>query len=361
MTGMDETRFEEVRAKIANLDRADHAEDRRTHWILDRVLGIARDRFGGYEIFLAGETPLEARSGLVRRHLKHGAWKAKDGDPFQASRVVLRSEPHFAAISATIAVELLRCGLTESGDAQAPFTEVEPIIEMALRRGALSEEQVIGVMGELMALEVMLRAVRDHPERRSQVLDTWRGHQQAARDFCFGEVAIEIKTTTTQSSSHHINSLAQIEPMQEEGERMLYLLSIGLIPVPHHGLSLPQKVNQLLGLLAEGPERNTLQDRFLEDLRAYGTGTTGGYVHDEMADWPAYAQGYQETFKPRLYDLMDTELRLISRADLNGTFVDDKQIEFGIHLDPELNSRNPLHDWEQALTDMTRECFKIAT
>ena len=125
---MDDTRFEELRARIADLDVADHAEDRRTHWILGRTLGIARDRFGGYEIFLAGDEILKAQSGLVRRHLKHGTWKSKDGEPFKASRVVLRSDPHFAAISATIAVELLRYGLIENEDVQDPFTKVEPII-----------------------------------------------------------------------------------------------------------------------------------------------------------------------------------------------------------------------------------------
>jgi hypothetical protein len=96
----------------------------------------------------------------------------------------------------------------------------------------------------------MLDSVQEKPEMRGAVLDMWRGHSHGLRDFVIGDVAIEVKTTHSQTSSHKFSGLHQVEPDSKYGsqESGLLLLSIGLAVSESDGQSLAALVQRILNL-----------------------------------------------------------------------------------------------------------------
>ncbi|MCZ8227517.1 MAG: PD-(D/E)XK motif protein, partial [Burkholderiaceae bacterium] len=202
--------YEQLRGELETLSNPSDANDRKTLWVVDRVFGIAKTLHGAIELFLVGDK-LTPASSLVRRHLEYGRWQIAEEHQFiDANRIVLPAEPHFLPLAATIGVELVRVGLNTTIDLLTAFRKVEPLIELALRRSALAEEHILGLIGELLCLEVMLDALSNNHERRETILDMWRGHTKGLRDFVIGGVAIEVKTTQLQTSSHKFSGLHQV-------------------------------------------------------------------------------------------------------------------------------------------------------
>jgi hypothetical protein len=245
-TSMPHWSFESLRAAVIEIPEPPSAEERETLWVVPRQLGVARGRQGSLEVFLVGAR-LIARTGAVRRHMDYGTWATATDDQFDANRLVLPSEPHFVAIAALIALELLRAGLgTESSDQEA-FTDVEPLIELALLRGALTEESVLGLVGELLVLEKIMTTIAGESGYAAEAIDMWRGHLRGERDFRIGSTGVEVKTTQHLSSTHAISSIRQVELVKAEDE--LYLLSLGLAATSSGGQTLPDIVQRLLDLL----------------------------------------------------------------------------------------------------------------
>jgi hypothetical protein len=341
--------YESLRSALDQLEIPAVAGHRNTLWVSERLLGIARNHMGTVELFLVGPR-LHARTSTVRRHLEHGEWMGADNEVFEANRLVLPPLNHFITIAALIGIELVRSGINSGRGQQAVFEEVEPIIELALRRGALSEEALLGLLGELMVLEQLLVAFVEQPSARSFVLDWWRGHQRGERDFVIGTTALEVKTTSQQSSSHQIQSLHQVE--LGEGEEELLLLSVGLAPATTGAQTLPAMVDRLLAILGDDSPTeslNALQLRLLRDVAAYGVGGGPGYDHLTMSNWAAYQTEYRLTFTPRLYDLLDPGLELLKRADLDGTVVNLSSVSYIADLPDRVNGYNPAGNWVTVL------------
>ncbi len=318
------------------------------------------------EIFIAG-AKLKPRSSIVRSHLQHDRWQAGAEAPFEANRVVLPEEPHFTSVAALIATEMLRAGFGGGiRDHHDVFAEVEPLVELALGRSSLPEAVVLGLVGELICLEQLLLGVADAPGLRSSVLDTWRGHQHAARDFSLGDAAIEVKTTTDASSTHTAHSLNQIEPVATDGrfEQQLYLLSVGLQRSDQGGVTLPDTVDRILFLLSDSgidaSKRSPLQSRFLHDLEQYGTHSGASYVHDEMSGLKVYQTVYTPTFVPRMYDLCDQSVALLRRQDLEGMFVLPDRIQYGFTLPDRVSPANPLPTWQTEVRTAIRRRLGLA-
>lgn len=357
--------FEGLRECLEELPPPPTQDDWRIFWVVPRALGIARTSDGSFEIFISGPR-LTPRTETVRRHLEHALWDLPDsGDRVEASRVILPAAPHFLAISALIAVELVRAGMGTGRDLHDVFDDVEPIIELALRRGALSGEHIIGLIGELLCLEVMLDAVATRPELRLTILDMWQGHQVGQRDFVIGLAAIEIKTTQQETSSHKVSGLHQVESdgQNSASEARLFLLSVGLAHSENEGQSLPMIVQRLLERLADpafsGDGFSPLQRRFLDDVARYGSSSSRGYSHETMAGWLVYQERFRSTFSPRLFDLMDHEVRIIRRRDLVGTHVSPDDIQYRIDLPSHVNGMNPAPMWQHAIVSLVREYLGI--
>lgn len=360
-----EITYEGLREQLLALGAPSAAGERTNLWVIPRVLGIARTFDDSFELFVVGER-VHPRTSIVRRHLEYGRWEvAGTGERFEASRLVLPPAPHFLAVATMIAVELPRAGLGTERALQDVMDDVEPIIEMALRRGALAESHQVGLLGELLCLEVMLDSVLRNPELRMSVLDMWHGHRQGLRDFRIGGVAIEVKTTQHVASSHKISGLHQVEPTEVDGivEHALFMLSVGLAASEHDGQTLPEVVQRIVDRLADPATHpagfSPLQRRFLDDVACYGSGSSRGYDHVTMAQWQVYGARFRATFTPRLYDLGDPDVRIIRRRDLAGSCVSPDDIQYRLDLEPNINGGNPVASWQHAVVGMVRAALHI--
>jgi hypothetical protein len=315
--------FEELLSLAKTLRVPEHGNQRVVEWCdADRVLGLARQQGGAYELFIA-TGKLTVRSAVVERHLRHDRWKAGTETEFEANRLVLPAENHFVPVAAFLVEELLRNGVSASP--QNAFTRVEPLIDLALRRTALDEETIVGLIGELMFLEVLL-AEAETVMHRATCLESWRGYEPSRRDFVFiGRADVEVKVTRGVRSSHEISSLSQVDPRRtEDGTpiEQLYLLSIGLrTPAADEvssARSLPRQVDAVLRML--GPnidigQRNEIQELFLTRVHRYGTAARRGYSHDEMKAWEVYQPSWIQQFA-RAYDMNSAGIDVLRLAEV---------------------------------------------
>lgn len=357
--------YEKLRDQLAALSLPQRPEDRRTLWVVDRLIGIAVTAVGTIELLLVGDRLLPAMK-VVQRHLEYGRWTIEEtGLQIEANKIALPALPHFFSLAALIAVELHRCGFADRQSLPDAFGQVEPLIEVALRRTALTEEHVIGLMGELICLEAMLDAI-PALEFRGTVLDMWRGHS-GGRDFVIGNVGIEVKTTERLVSSHKFSGLHQVEAgaVGDANEQSVYLLSVGLCSSVDEGQSLSELVERLLRRLGQGDlpgfeGRTPLQRRFLAEVASYGQANSIGYNHDTMAQEAIYGARLKPVFTPRLYDLSDPSIRLLTREHLLRSHVSADDIQFRLELGESITPSNPAANWAKSIADLVREALPSA-
>lgn len=351
---MTDPSFEELRADLEELC-VPQGQVRHMRW-LATPLAVGRTTSGDYEIFIRG-SELRALSALVRRHIQHGDWQPKEGGTsFPANRIVLPSAPHFASVAALIAIELLRAGLAGARGAQAAFSDVEPIIEMAMRRGALSESVVIGLVGELTVLRQLILGQADNPSSLLRVLDYWQGWQ-GGRDFRIGDHSIEVKTTQAATSIHEFSGLHQLEPelLPSGAPEQLHLMSIGLAASTSTGEALPTLVSSIIALLSAFSVGDELAKEFVRRVGLYGSQSGIGYVHAAMHDWSVYQTRYTHTFIPRLYRVDDPAMRPLTRQILAETFVQPQDLSFTMHIPEQVSAFNPAPDWSTELEAMSNQ------
>lgn len=342
--------FETLRDDLATLE-VPAGEARRLIWVVADRLGAAMTATNAYEIFLAGPE-LNATLPLVARHLQYDCWEPNDGgSSFAATRVLLGSATHFAAVAALIAIELSRLNLSTDSALQQAFSEVEPIIELAIRRATLSNELMVGLVAELQVLRIALLTAKV-PERSAALLG-WRGWTQG-RDFVFGRHAIEVKATLGDTSRHAFSGVHQLEPQQlSDGQReMLHLMSFGLAEVDQGGQSLPELVADVVSLLDDASEEAAgARAQFLGMVREYGGGSSPGYDHETMSGWSVYQVRHAITFA-RLYMVDDSEMRLLSTAILDQTFTVPGSVSFELQLPPRVSAFNPAESWQTEVARM---------
>lgn len=349
---MNELHFETLRAELETLS-VPNGQMRNLRWLVG-PLAAARTTSGDFEVFIRGQE-LRANSSLVRRHLQHGAWRPEQGgEPFFASRIVLPSAPHFAAIAALIAIELIRAGIESPRGPQTAFTDVEPIIEMAIRRGALPDNVIIGLLGELTVLRQIIVSRTHQPAAMMRCLDLWTGWQPGGRDFQIGVHSIEVKTTQFSSSIHEFSGLHQLAPNMLPCAQLeqLHLLSIGLTASTSIGESLPSMVGSIASLLRSTTGANELADEFVRRVGLYGGQSGGGYAHESMSDWNVYGTRYVHTFPPRLYRLNDSAMLLLTPDLLAQTFVQPDSLSFIMHIPEQVSAYNPAPDWMSEVETM---------
>lgn len=328
---------------------------RNMFWLSD-VLAVGRTTNGQFEIFIRG-AELNASSSLVRRHMQHGEWRPLEGGTaFFANRIVLPEATHFASIAAVIAVELMRAGIVDDHGAQTAFFDVEPIIEMAIRRGALPENVIVGLIGELTLLRQLFAINASSPTSFLRVLDYWQGWQDGGRDFRIGGHSIEVKTTRATSSIHKFTGLHQVEPSLLESGHLerLSILSVGLTESSTVGEALPQIVDDILTTLSLAPDNDEVSQELLRRIALYGH-SGRGYDHLSMRDWNVYGVRFAHTFEPRLFHVDDEAFTLLTRDMLTTTFVQPDDLSFTAHIPDQVSAFNPVPNWETELQNILSE------
>lgn len=354
--------FEELWAQISSM-RAPATKDRyEIFWVIQRVLGLARSGDGSIELFLPGPKVFPS-THVVRRHMEHGQWEIESSrERIEANRLVFPGEDHFVGIAALISREFIRHGIDQR-PLQLVVNSVEPTIELALRRGALQEEQVIGLIGELILLECLLDSISGAPEYRMSALDMWQGYQSGGRDFRIGPHSIEVKTTRQETSSHRIAGLNQVSLSSNPGgeEHELWLFSVGLATSGNDGQSLPEIVQRILEKLSdpliEGNSLSNLQARFLENVSKYCSEFQEGYQHQSMSMQKPFLMRFRPTFTPRLYDLLDEEIRIIRASDVANTIVEPSSLQYQFNLPDLVNGANPTSSWRHSIIHMVSSYF----
>lgn len=342
--------FEDLRDRLAGLE-VPAGEARRLIWIVPGRLGAALTATGAYEIFLGG-SELGATVPLVARHLQYDRWEPNDGGPsFAATRVLLGSATHFAAMAAVIAVELARFDLSDDNTLQGAFEKAEPLIELAIRGGALSTEALLGLIAELQLLRVGLLAVPI--TKRRGVLMGWRGWTKG-RDFVFGRHAIEVKATLGSGSRHSFGGVHQLEaqPIPAGGTENLHIMSFGLVEADGGGQSLPDLVEDLASLL-DGDDEEPCSGRadLVEKIREYGGPGAAGYEHGTMSGWAAYQGRYAINFT-RLYSVDDPAMRLLTSSLIEQTFAVPGSVSFELQFPVHVSTFNPAASWQAEIAAM---------
>lgn len=304
-------------------------ESRRLLWADgSRAVALSRDPGGRLEVFLAGD-PLDAAERTVKDNLEHQVWTTASGDELPASRLVLPSAPHFDGVAAFICTELIQNGIAD--DREGAFRRSEPVIALAMRRAALSDQALLGLAGELF---VIARLVELVPHRAASIVDGWYGSGPSTRDLQLGPVGVEIKTTASSESIHHIQGLHQVEKGLSVGgvpETHLLLLSIGVEWLPaaaQSGRTVPGLVHVIASALGDSERR----DSFLDHVKEYGGDSALGYDHRARHGVQRYLRPFQTRFE-RLYDLSDDRIALLLTSDIaHASCVDPDSISYRVRL-----------------------------
>jgi hypothetical protein len=246
-------------------------------------------------------------------------------------------------VGAFIASELLR----ENADAnlERAFAITEPLIELAIKRLEISEDAILGLVGELLLLDALCRRADDL--HVGPVVQAWDGWRRSVRDLTWDGTGVEIKTTTRTTSSHVIHGVHQIEPAPatdaDPGEACLLLVSIGLHQADPNvpALSIPSLVESIVErLTASGA--SGLVDEFLTRVSTYGSESGIGYEHSTMSNEAPFTSPFTVTFV-RGYDMADPAVEVLRRDDVvPHQHVDAHSLTFRVELPATVSVDNPI-------------------
>jgi hypothetical protein len=342
------TSYEEQLLIVQSLVRSSTEDDRRIEWCSrERVIGLARTATGRIEIFLEGPR-LEARFQRVRQAIAYERWFRAGGDELLANRILLPSAGHFEQVAAFLCTELLRSGAII--DLAGAFARTEPLIELAIEDLLIADESFLGLCGEMVLLHGLVRAATR--ERVADVIDSWKGHRESARDFQLGWVGVEVKTTTHSTSSHMFAGVHQLEVghgVDGADETKFVLASLGFEWTnPDDQLnttSMPELVGELIERINEalGASAVSIVDELIRHIADYGSPRTLGYDHYTMADRTRFNRRFRLRFA-RLYDMGDEVIRLLTTDDMRARpFIDSDSLLLRVNLPDRVNGdMNPI-------------------
>lgn len=337
------TSYEEVLEQISAIPAGITGDDRTITWLTNaQVVGLARNNRGHLELFLAGDR-LKPRTGTVKSAIHYHTWHRDTQPPLSANRILLPALGHFDQVGAFIAAELLRERVDT--DLERAFAVTEPLIELAIKRLQISENAILGLVGELLLLDALCRHAGNL--HVGPVVQAWDGWRRSARDLTWQGTGVEIKTTTRTTSSHAIHGVHQIEPAaandDDAGEARLLLVSIGLRQADPNvpALSIPSLVESIVERL-NATGACGLADEFLTRVAMYGSESGIGYEHAKMANEAPFTTPFTVTFI-RGYDMTDPAVQVLRRDDVVAhQHVDAQSLTFRVELPATISLDNPV-------------------
>lgn len=114
------------------------------------------------------------------------------------------------------------------------------------QKRVLSEEQQLGLYGELIVLEKLLDICG-----LDVALNSWAGPKGGMQDFSLNNGLIEVKTTFLRKHQHTINGLEQLNPLNKE---IPLLLVSNLVEVSNEGENLTEIVERIITKLNFRPD-----------------------------------------------------------------------------------------------------------
>lgn len=337
------TSYEEVLDQLSAVPPGTAGDDRTITWLTDaQVVGFARNSRGHLELFLAGDE-LKPRTGTVKSAIHYHSWHRETQPRLSANRILLPALGHFDQVGAFIAAELLR--ERADADLERAFAVTEPLIELAIKRLEISENAILGLVGELLLLDALCRRADDL--HVGPVVQAWDGWRRSARDLTWEGTGVEIKTTTRTTSSHAIHGVHQIEPSASTddaaGEARLLLVSIGLHPaepgVP--ALSIPYLVESIVERLTATGAGGVVGE-FLARVAMYGSESGIGYEHPTMANEAPFTAPFTVSFI-RGYEMTDPAIQVLRRDDVVAhQHVDVRSLTFRVELPATISIDNPV-------------------
>ncbi len=335
--------YEEVLNQINAIPAGTTDDDRTITWLTEaQVVGLARNNRGHLELFLAGDQ-LRPRTATVKNAMHHHYWHRNSQPPLSANRIRLPPLGHFDQVGAFITAELLREGA--DANLERAFAVNEPLIELAIKRLEISENAILGLVGELLLLDALCRRADDVHVGR--VVQAWDGWRRSARDLTWEGTGVEIKTTTRTTSSHAVHGVHQIEPAaatdDSPGESRLLLVSIGLRQTEPNvpALSIPSLVESIIArLTATGA--GGLVDEFIQHVAMYGSESGIGYEHATMANEAPFTTPFSAIFV-RGYDMADPAVEVLRHDDVVAhQHVDAQSLTFRVELPATISLNNPI-------------------
>jgi hypothetical protein len=119
--------------------------------------------------------------------------------------------------------------------------------QMLSSLGRLTEQQEIGLVGELLLLDHLIGTIGDRA-----AIASWRGPLVEEHDFGLEDIDVEVKATLSEERAHRISSLTQLVA---NPERALWLVSVQLTLGGLAGRTLSQRVDAIAGRLTSGHAR----------------------------------------------------------------------------------------------------------
>lgn len=125
--------------------------------------------------------------------------------------------------------------------------------ELLSALGRLSDYQELGLFGELVVLDHLIGSIGQH-----RAVDSWRGPTREEHDFGLDEADLEVKTTLSESRSHRISSLTQLEPLPN---RELWLVSVQLTTRGVGGSTLSESIQLIMNRVTDPAVKARLAER----------------------------------------------------------------------------------------------------
>ena len=142
---------------------------------------------------------------------------------------------------------------------EALLLEIQSFAELLEGKALLSIERQLGLLGELVLLERLVR------KSGNTLLDAWIGPQQEPHDFRIGLREFEVKTTLRAQRIHAIHG---VEQLMASRKCQLFLVSLLFGPAGKGGgFSLTEKAEALSKLLESDTYR---QKQFIAAVEACG-------------------------------------------------------------------------------------------
>ena len=201
---------------------------------------------------------------------------------------------------------------------------------LVLLKPTLGQEQEVGLIGELLFLEFLLR---DHGMTS---LVNWTGPEREEHDFKFNGFDVEVKTTTQELRLHQIGSLSQLK---ETPGKSLFLLSNQLTKTGANGFTLSELVERVSVLLSPG-----LAIGFTDKL------TKCKYFESDSS---LYKTRWELRTSPKFFAVTDGFPRLLSETlglpqELKARVSD---VSYRINVEGIEASNQPFPEYGQSLTE----------